>query len=52
MGYGLGARRGRLAGHTNWIACLSLSADGTTLASGEPDPTVRLWNIGASGETR
>jgi WD40 repeat protein len=47
-----GRERGRLTGHTNWIACLSLSADGTILASGEPDPTVRLWSIAATGETR
>jgi hypothetical protein len=33
-----------LIGHGDWVYCVALSADGTYLASGSADGTVRLWN--------
>jgi WD40 repeat protein len=34
-----------LAGHEGKVQCLAYSADGTLLASGGHDRTVRLWNV-------
>ena len=31
-------------GHTDWVESVSFNADGTTLATGSRDDTVRLWN--------
>ncbi|KIJ61673.1 hypothetical protein HYDPIDRAFT_115456, partial [Hydnomerulius pinastri MD-312] len=39
-----------LIGHTNTIRALSFSHNGTQLASGSSDHTIRIWNI-SSGET-
>ncbi|AGY57456.1 serine/threonine-protein kinase [Gloeobacter kilaueensis JS1] len=36
----------RLEGHTQPVSALAVSADGTKLASGGSDRTVRLWNLG------
>ena len=38
-----GQERTRLEQHTQGVTCLSLSPDGTLLASGGPDGNVRLW---------
>ncbi|MEV6669781.1 serine/threonine-protein kinase [Streptomyces sp. NPDC051162] len=35
----------RLSGHTSEIECLAFAPDGTTLASGSYDNTVRLWDV-------
>jgi RNA polymerase sigma factor (sigma-70 family) len=41
-----------LRGHTGSVACMALSPDGTTLASGSwKDPHIRLWDI-ATGKER
>src|SRR5262249_49771489 len=37
----------RLRGHTGEVRALSFSADGTRLASGGNDNTVKLWNFAA-----
>jgi WD40 repeat protein len=34
-----------LRGHTNWVSAVAFHADGTTLASGSGDHTVKIWNV-------
>ncbi len=34
-----------LAGHTEEVQYLTFSPDGTTLASGGRDKTIKLWNV-------
>jgi WD40 repeat protein len=41
----------RLRGHMNTIWALSFLPDGTTLASGSADQTVKFWDV-ASGQLR
>jgi WD40 repeat protein len=41
----------RLEGHTGSVRCLAYSPDGTRLASGGHDRTVRLWNVAGYGPT-
>lgn len=36
---------GYFQGHSGWVNVLALSLDGSTLASGSTDRTIRLWNI-------
>ena len=38
-------------GHTNAVTSVAYSSDGTQLASGSGDNTVRIWDV-ASGECR
>lgn len=39
-----GTRRITLRGHTDWVLCFAVRADGT-LASGSSDCTVRVWDL-------
>ncbi len=39
-----------LHGHTEAVTCMAFSSDGTTLASGSGDTTVRLWNTATGKE--
>jgi WD40 repeat protein len=41
-----GKRLARLEGHQGKVKCLAFSPDGTRLASGSYDQTVRLWDVG------
>ena len=40
-----------LEGHTGEVTCVAISPDGTTVASGSANNTVRLW-AAATGELR
>ena len=33
-----------LAGHSDWVYCVAVNADGTRFASGSADGTIKLWN--------
>jgi WD40 repeat protein len=39
-----GNLNGTLAGHGDWVYCVAASPDGTKIASGSADGTVKLWN--------
>ena len=41
-----------LSGHTGWVRSLSFSSDGTLLASGSIDETLKLWDVQTGGVVR
>jgi WD40 repeat protein len=41
-----------LAGHTKWVFCAAFSPDGTRLATGGFDQTVKLWDATTGAEVR
>ena len=47
-----GAALDLLTGHTHWVLSVSFSPDGTTLASGSHDRTIRLWDVETGKQIR
>jgi WD40 repeat protein len=47
-----GTPRGVVGRHGKWIACLALTADGLTLATGGDDGSIKLWDIAGKKERR
>ncbi|HEV3259110.1 MAG TPA: hypothetical protein VG013_19715 [Gemmataceae bacterium] len=43
--------RAHLGGHTAVVTSVALTADGTTLASGSYDATIKLWDLATCKET-
>lgn len=37
--------KAELTGHRGWVRTLAFDPDGTRLASGGPDRTVRIWSV-------
>ena len=44
-----GSQMAVLSGHTDWVGSLAFSSDGTLLASGSDDKTLKLWDIQTGG---
>jgi WD40 repeat protein len=44
-----GSQGAVLSGHTDWVASLSFSSDGTLLVSGSGDETLKLWDVQTGG---
>ncbi len=44
------AWRAALRGHTDWVNAVAFSPDGTRMASGSDDSTVRIWEVGTGKE--
>jgi WD40 repeat protein len=40
----------RLMGHADWVKCVAFAPDGSAIASGGLDGTLRLWPVGRSEE--
>ncbi|MDE0313938.1 MAG: WD40 repeat domain-containing protein [Candidatus Poribacteria bacterium] len=47
-----GAELNLFTGHTKWVWSVSFSPDGSTLASGSADDTIRLWNANTGKHLR
>ena len=43
---------GTLQGHSIWVTSVSFSPDGTKVASGSGDETVKLWDVMSGSELR
>lgn len=47
-----GSEIARLEGHTEAVTCAAISGDGTRIATGSADNTVRIWDAGIAHERR
>jgi WD40 repeat protein len=47
-----GNQRAILGRHGKWIACLSLTADGRTVATGGDDGSIKVWDVPGKKEQR
>jgi WD40 repeat protein len=47
-----GSQMAVLSGHTDWVTSVAFSSDGTSLASGSHDETLKLWDVQTGGIIR